>query len=154
MFSAAAKPGKTATPSAAACGASQAHIALSETMKLPLLCMPGGIGSLRPPVLLSSQNSSSLAGTQMGGGLSPQPGSRASSGCGSITAPESICAPMVEAFSTTHTVRSGLICFRRIAKDRPAGPAPTTITSYSIVSRSLMADSNQADTENRAGGYG
>src|SRR5580698_589724 len=102
--------------------------------------MPGGTGSLRPPVLLSSQNSSSPAGTQIGGGLSRQPGSRASSGCGSITAPERICAPMVEAFSITHTLTSGLSCLRRIANDSPAGPAPTTMTSYSIVSRSLMAD--------------
>ncbi|CAM5236534.1 hypothetical protein RLIN73S_04780 [Rhodanobacter lindaniclasticus] len=53
MVSAAAKPGNTSTPNASACGASQAHSAPSETMKLPALCMPGGIGSLRAPVLLS-----------------------------------------------------------------------------------------------------
>src|SRR6185312_3290737 len=72
-------------------------------------------------------------------GLPRQPGSRASSGCGSITAPDRICAPIVEAFSMTHTLTSGLSCFRRIANDRPDGPAPTTTTSYSMVSRSLMA---------------
>src|SRR5690242_16167314 len=141
MLSAAAKPGNTSTPSASACGASHAHMAPSETMKLPWLFMPGGTGSLRPPVLVSSQNSSSPAGTQTGGGLSRQPGSSASSGPGSITAPERIWAPTVEAFSITQTVVSGCNCLRRIANDSPAGPAPTTTTSYSIVSRSLMADS-------------
>src|ERR1051325_2384209 len=143
MLSAAAKPGNTSTPSASACGASQAHMAPSETMKLPLLCMPGGIGRLRWPVLLSSQNSSSTAGTQIGGGLSRQPGSSASSGCGSITAPDRICAPMVEAFSITHTLTSGLSCLSRIANDRPAGPAPTTTTSYSMISRSLIGRSGR-----------
>ncbi len=29
-------------------------------------------------------------------------------------------------------------CFRRMAADKPAGPAPTTTTSYSIDSRSAM----------------
>ena len=75
------------------------------------------------PVLLSSKNSSVVAGTQIGGGLSHQPGSKASSGPGSITAPERICAPMVEAFSITQTLISGLSCFRWIANDSPAGPA-------------------------------
>ena len=37
-------------------------------MKLPWFFMPGGTGSLRPPVFDSSQNSSSPAGTQIGGG--------------------------------------------------------------------------------------
>ena len=68
-------------------------------MKLPWLFMPGGtIGDFVPPVLLSSQNSSSVAGTQIGGGASRQPGSSASSGPGSITAPDRMCAPMVGAF--------------------------------------------------------
>ena len=115
-------------------------MAPSETMKLPWLFMPGGtIGSLRPPSFDSSQNSSSFAGTQIGGGLSRQPGSRASSGSGSITAPERICAPMVLDFSITQTLMSGLICLRRIANARPAGPAPTVTTSYSITSRSVAS---------------
>ena len=83
--------------------------------------MPGGTGSLRPPFLLSSQNSSSVAGTQIGGGLSRQFGSRASSGPVSITAPERMCAPMVEAFSITQTEISGLSCLSRMANARPDG---------------------------------
>ena len=42
---------------------------------------------------------------------------------GSTTAPERMCAPTSEPFSSTTTVRSGLTCFSRIAADRPAGPA-------------------------------
>src|SRR6185312_16108238 len=130
-------------------------MAPSETMKLPWLCMPGGTGSLRPPVFVSSQNSSSPAGTQIGGGASRQPGSRASSGPGSITAPERICAPKVEAFSITHTVVSGWSCFSRVANDSPAGPAPTTTTSYSMVSRSLIAFPGVLDARlERASRYG
>ncbi len=83
--------------------------------------MPGGTGSLRPPVLLSSQNSSSVAGTQIGGGLSRQFGSRASSGPVSITAPDRMCAPMVEDFSITQTEISGLSCLSRIANARAGG---------------------------------
>ena len=138
--SAAANPGNTSTPSASACGASQAHSAPSETMKLPWLFMPGGMkGALRPPSFVSSQNSSSFAGTQTGGGLSRQPGSRASSGSGSITAPERMCAPMVLDFSITQTLMSGSSCLSRIANARPAGPAPTVTTSYSMTSRSAAS---------------
>jgi hypothetical protein len=78
-------------------------------MKLPWLFICGGtIGSLKPPVFDSIQNSSSFAGTQIGGGLSRQPGSSSSSGPGSITAPDRMCAPMVEDFSITHTDSLGL----------------------------------------------
>jgi hypothetical protein len=107
-------------------------------MKLPWLFMPGGTGSLRPPFLLSSQNSSSVAGTQIGGGDLRHSGSSASSGPVSITAPERMCAPTVEAFSITHTDSSGFSCLRRMAQDRPAGPAPTITTSYCMLSRSLI----------------
>ena len=99
--------------------------------------MPGGTGSLRPPSLLSSQNSSSVAGTQIGGGLSRQFGSNASSGPVSITAPDRMCAPMVDDFSITQTEISGLSCLRRMANESPAGPAPTVTTSYSMTSRSV-----------------
>jgi hypothetical protein len=56
---------------------------------------------------------------------------------GSITAPERMCAPTSEPFSSTHTEMSGESCLRRIAAARPAGPAPTTTTSYSIDSRDI-----------------
>jgi hypothetical protein len=58
---------------------------------------------------------------------------------GSMIAPERMCAPGSEPFSSTTTEtsceRSWASCFRRIAVARPAGPAPTTTTSYSIASR-------------------
>ena len=44
---------------------------------------------------------------------------------------------MVEAFSITQTEISGLSCLSRMAKARPAGPAPTVTTSYSMTSRSI-----------------
>lgn len=78
------------------------------TMKLPWLRMPGGTtGNLRALSLPRNQNSSSVAATQIGGGRSRQPGSKASSGPGSITAPERMCAPMVLDFSITHTLNAG-----------------------------------------------
>src|SRR4051812_11015362 len=56
---------------------------------------------------------------------------------GSMTAPERMCAPTSEPFSSTHTLVSGETCFARIAAARPAGPAPTTTTSYCIDSRAM-----------------
>src|SRR5829696_1984579 len=59
---------------------------------------------------------------------------------GSITAPDRMCAPTSEPFSTTTTEMSAPFsaasCFSRIAVARPAGPAPTTTTSNAIDSRS------------------
>src|SRR5215467_2678578 len=52
-----------------------------------------------------------------------------------MTAPERICAPTSEPFSTTTTDASGAICLILIAAARPAGPAPTITTSNSIASR-------------------
>src|SRR5687768_15119143 len=66
-------------------------------------------------------------------------GSSCSSGPDSSTAPDNECAPTAEPFSSTQTLRSALSCFSRIAHARPAGPAPTITTSYSITSRSVMA---------------
>ena len=105
---------------------------LSEMMKLPSLCICGGVGSLNEPFSVSSRNSSCLAGTQIAGGVARQSGSSASSGPGSSTQPENEWAPTAEPFSSTQTLRSGLSCFRRMAQDRPAGPPPTMTTSYSL----------------------
>lgn len=58
-----------------------------------------------------------------------------------MTAPDNMCAPISELFSITATVNSGLICFKRIAQASPAGPAPTMITSYSMISRSWISRS-------------
>ena len=96
------------------------------------------------PVRVSRRNSSRFAGTQMPGGDWRQSGSSASSGPGSITAPESECAPTAEPFSSTQTLRSGLSCLRRMAHARPAGPAPTIATSYSITSRSMVASAHRS----------
>src|SRR5574337_742060 len=49
--------------------------------------------------------------------------------------------PRARAEDAPGWLTSGCSCLSRIANDRPAGPAPTTTTSYSMVSRSLMADS-------------
>src|SRR6185436_10186005 len=71
-----------------------------------------------------------------------QPGKSSPRPRGSITAPERMCAPTSEPFSTTQTENSlpcfAHSCLRWIAVASPAGPAPTTTTSYSIASRSLM----------------
>src|SRR4051812_46786445 len=54
---------------------------------------------------------------------------------GSMTAPERMCAPTSDPFSTTTTLVSAESCLSRIAAARPAGPAPTITTSNSIASR-------------------
>ena len=60
-----------------------------------------------------------------------------------MIAPDRMCAPGSEPFSSTQTEMSrpapAASCFRRIAVDSPPGPAPTTTTSYSIDSRSTVA---------------
>src|SRR5689334_6819003 len=56
---------------------------------------------------------------------------------GSITAPDRICAPTSEPFSSTQTETSGETCFARIAAASPAGPAPTMTMSYCIDSRGM-----------------
>ena len=45
-----------------------------------------------------------------------------------MTAPERMCAPTSEPFSTTTTLVSGESCLSRIAAASPAGPAPTITT--------------------------
>ena len=54
-----------------------------------------------------------------------------------MTAPDRECAPRLAAFSSTQMLKSGFSCFRRMAHARPAGPAPTIATSYSMTSRAL-----------------
>ena len=84
---------------------------------------------------------------------------------GSITAPDSVCAPGSLPFSSTTTETSAFSCFRRMAVARPAGPPPTTTTSYSMASRgpywarisagvmsvSLAGDAVKAGRKNSAG---
>jgi len=97
----------------------------------------GGVGSLKRFDFVMKLNSSRPAGTQMPWNPSRQPGISASIGPGSITAPESECAPNAAPFSSTQTLRSAFSCLSRIAQARPAGPPPTITTSYSITSRSI-----------------
>ena len=135
----AAKPANTSTPRDSARAARKGASCPSETMKLPRLCICGGLGRRVAPVFVKYQNSSRVAGTQISGGVSRQPGSIASSGPGSSAQPEIRCAPIVEAFSSRQTLRSGCNSFSRMAHARPAGPAPTITTSYSMTSRSVTA---------------
>jgi hypothetical protein len=82
--------------------------------------MPGGIGSWRPPVVVSSQNSSSWLARRSAADCRAS-SAAARPAAGSITAPDRMCAPIVEAFSITQTEISGSGCLRRIANDNPAG---------------------------------
>ena len=61
--------------------------------------------------------------------MASQSGNSSLSALGSNTAPDKICAPTSEPFSTTQTDSSALTCFRRQAAANPAGPAPTMTTS-------------------------
>ena len=74
-----------------------------------------------------------VAGVLSGAPSSCQFGSSSLSARGSNTAPDRMCAPTSEPFSTTHTEVSrpcsAASCFRRIAAARPDGPAPTITTS-------------------------
>lgn len=70
-----------------------------------------------------------------------QSGKSSKSALGSRQAPDRVCAPIWEAFSTRHT-RSSLLCllascFRRMAAERPAGPPPTITTSASSANLSI-----------------
>ena len=132
------KPGNTSTSRASARWPSICTSMPWEMMKLPWLLDWGGVGRRTARFLVSSRNSSLVAGTQIPGGLSRQSGSSASRASGCITAPDRAWTPSSEALSSRHTVRSGSICFRRMAQASPAGPPPTMATSYSIWSRSVI----------------
>ena len=88
------------------------------------------------------KNLSSFTAAFSGAPRSFQSGNSSSIALGSKTAPERICAPTSEPFSTTQTEISEFNCLRRIAADRPEGPAPTMTTSYSIdsLSKALLQE--------------
>src|ERR671914_1143445 len=92
---------------------------------------------------------SSLTGTLSGAPFSFQSGMSSASARGSITAPERMCAPTSEPFSSTHTEMSGESCFSRIAAASPAGPPPTTTTSYCMDSRLIARNYNQSPMDER-----
>src|SRR4051794_1265057 len=99
------------------------------------------------PFSVSSQWWFSVTGTVSGAPLSFQSGISSLSDTGSTTAPDRMCAPTSLPFSRTQTETSRppafARCLRRMAADRPAGPAPTTTTSYCIDSRSLIVLSSR-----------
>lgn len=71
-----------------------------------------------------------------------QSGKSSSKDLGSRQAPDSVCAPIWEAFSTRQTrislLCSAANCLSRIAAERPAGPAPTITTSASSANLSMF----------------
>jgi hypothetical protein len=81
------------------------------------------------PVSLRNSTSSPVTAWSSGAPRFFQSGNSSSIARGSITAPERMCAPGSEPFSSTTTLASGASCFNRIAVASPAGPAPTTTTS-------------------------
>ncbi len=82
---------------------------------------------------------SSVTGVVSGAPFSFQSGISSVRALGSMTAPDRMCAPTSEPFSSTQTETSlppsAASCFNRIAADKPDGPPPTITTSYSIASR-------------------
>ena len=109
---------------------------------MPSLCITGGIiifGSVN--VLSSVRNFtvSFLTLTFTGQFVSSiQLSINSFNAVGSKIAPDKMCAPTSEPFSTTHTEKSLLFSLhfflKFIAADKPDGPAPTTTRSYSIFS--------------------
>jgi len=135
-ISAAAKPGKISTPSSSALPASQRHRLPRLPVYVPLLCRNGGVHRCGSVIFFfgdSTQCRFSVTGTSASGQSSRQSGSSSSRLRGSITAPDRMCAPTSDPFSSTQTLRSApfsaATCLKRIAADRPAGPAPTITTS-------------------------
>jgi hypothetical protein len=136
--SAAAKPGKISTPRLSACSASHLQTAPRLMTKLPWLWKQFGIshcGVLKAESGPRNSTSSAVTGCLSGAPRSFQSGNSSFIARGSITAPLRMCAPGSEPFSSTTTDSAASICLRRIAVARPAGPAPTITTSYSMLSR-------------------
>jgi hypothetical protein len=96
-------------------------------------------GVSRTPLSDRKRKRSAVTGWWSGAPFSFQSGISSLIARGSMIAPERMCAPGSEPFSRTTTetscARSAASCLRRIAAARPAGPAPTITTSYSIDSR-------------------
>ena len=92
--------------------------------------------------LVSDKNRifSLVTGVLRGASLFSQSGINSSRARLSRTAPDKICAPTSDPFSTTQTLISQscfmLSFFNCMAADKPAGPAPTITISISIFSRS------------------
>ncbi|GIW56984.1 MAG: hypothetical protein KatS3mg082_3388 [Nitrospiraceae bacterium] len=137
-------------PIAPACSPSHLHRFERLMMKLPSLCICGGVGRRKARFSVRKRNRSSFAGVVSGAPRSFQSGSSSFRDLGSRTAPERMCAPTSEPFSSTTIERSvpfaSASCFRRIAAVSPAGPAPTITTSTSMLSRSISAMARSPDS--------
>ncbi len=103
---------------------------------MPWLDICGGMvqtGRANDRFSVRTMNFSLVTGALSGAPLSFQSGISSSRARGSSTAPESMWAPTSEPFSSTQTLtswpRSALSWRKRIAADRPDGPAPTMTTS-------------------------
>ena len=108
--------------------------------------MNGGIGQLGrriSPAGPRTKNLSSVTSVSTGAPLDFQSGISRLRPTGSMTAPDKICAPTSEPFSKTTTEMSLPVsmasCFKRMAAESPAGPAPTITQSNSIASRGGIA---------------
>jgi hypothetical protein len=111
----------------------------------------GGTGSGIRIVAVRMDIESDVTAVVTGAPSSFQLGSSSSSARVSRTAPESVWAPGVPAFSTTVTRYSlpaaALSCLSLIAAQRPAGPPPTMRTSVWSVARSMSTPSQRLSLE-------
>ena len=79
-----------------------------------------------------NKNFSFLTFVLIGAPFSFQSGISSSSALVSNTLPLNMCAPTSDPFSKIQTFKSGFICLSLMDVAKPAGPAPTMTTSYSI----------------------
>ena len=102
-----------------------------ESLPATIKKKPGPAANVKP----------SVTGVFKGAPLACQSGMSSLSARGSMTAPDKMCAPTSEPFSSTQTLTSRPASpasfFNRMAAESPDGPPPTITTSYSIASRCI-----------------
>src|SRR5690606_12721477 len=102
--------------------------------------MLGGVGIRWARCSVRNSTSSAVTGWRKGSASTGTSGKSSWNGAGFTTAPDRLCSPSADAFSSTATCKSPPVdWFNRassIAAASPAGPAPTTTTSISIASGS------------------
>ena len=102
------------------------------------------VGQLIEFCFPKNKNFSFLTLVLIGALFSFQSGISSSKALVSKTFPLKIWAPTSDPFSNIHTFKSGLICYNFIDVAKPAGPAPTMTTSYSIESLWISIIYNKA----------
>ena len=110
-------PGKSPRPSPSACLASQRHTLPRLTTYMPWFLKHAGSmksGTLQDPPSVRNRKRSSLTGALSGASSRCQSGMSSFSERGSITAPERMCAPTSEPFSSTQTLTSVLVLRREL----------------------------------------